>query len=225
MTESTWRHRVTAHSSESSIVTAGLPVHTGSRGDTFTHHHHRGLDPGTSFRADQIAALPASGWAQCRSVADAVAASTLPAVTAGYLQEAFTTQHWHAAETVVFALRDQFSAARFAEGVTWGIVLAPDPDRLDTRGRMEPTVRRDQLGVATADVVDPRQGAGRLGVEPGGRWWPPSPAPIGPRSAVTPKSPARCRQVHRRRRRRPRADHQAGVGCAGTAERCPPSRL
>jgi hypothetical protein len=91
-------------------------------------------------------------------------------VTAGYLQEAFTTQQWHAAQTVVSALRDRFSAARFAEEVTWGIVLVPDPDRLNTRGPMEPAVRRDQLGAATADVVDPRQGAGRLGVEPGAAW-------------------------------------------------------
>ena len=68
------------------------------------------------------------------------------------------------------AVRDRFSVARFAAGVTYGMVLVPDPDRLDTRGPMDPTVRRDQLGTATADVVDQRLPAGRLGVRAGAAW-------------------------------------------------------
>jgi len=35
---------------------------------------------------------------------------------------------------------------------------------------MDPAVRRDQLDSATADVVDPRLPAGRLGVPPGAAW-------------------------------------------------------
>ncbi|MGI8722423.1 MAG: hypothetical protein ACR2JG_09375 [Geodermatophilaceae bacterium] len=124
----------------------------------------------TSFQDSQIAALAASGWAQCPSVADAVTGSGLPPVTASYLQEAFTAEQWHAAEVAVSALRDRFSAARFADEVTYGTVLVPDPDQLDTRGPMDPAVRRDQLRSATADVVDPRLPAGRLGVPPGAAW-------------------------------------------------------
>lgn len=124
----------------------------------------------TSFQASQIAALAAAGWSQCPSVADAVAGSGLPPVTASYLQKAFTAEQWHAAEVAVSALRDRFSAARFADEVSWGLVLVPDPGRLNTRGPMTPTVRRDQLGSATADVVDARLPAGRLGVPPGAAW-------------------------------------------------------
>lgn len=124
----------------------------------------------TSFQDSQIAALATSGWAQCPSVADAVIGSGLPPVTASYLQKAFTAEQWHAAERAVSALRDRFSAARFADEVTYGTVLVPDPDQLDTRGPMDPAVRRDQLGSATADVVDPRLPAGRLGVPPGAAW-------------------------------------------------------
>lgn len=91
----------------------------------------------TSFRASQIAALVESGWAQCRSVADAVARAGLPPLSVGYLQNAFTAERWHAAEMAVSALRDRFSAARFAEEVAYGMVLVPDPDQLDTRGRMD----------------------------------------------------------------------------------------
>jgi len=120
----------------------------------------------TSFQASQIAALAGSGWAQCPSVADAVTGSGLPPVTASYLQEAFTAEQWHAAEVAVSALRDRFSASRFADEVSYGTVLVPNPDRLDTRGPMDPAVRRDQLGSATADVVDPRLPASRLGVPP-----------------------------------------------------------
>ncbi len=110
----------------------------------------------TSFRDSQIAELAASGWAQCPSVADAVTGSGLPPVNAAYLQKAFTAEQWHASEVAVSALRDRFSADRFADEVSWGLVLVPDPDRLDTRGPMAAAVRRDQLGSATADVVDPR---------------------------------------------------------------------
>jgi len=124
----------------------------------------------TSFQASQIAALAASGWAQCPSVADAVTGSGLPPVTAANLKKAFTAEQWHAAERAVSALRDRFSAARFADEITYGTVLVPDPDQLDTRGPMDPAVRRDQLGSATADVVDPRLPAGRLGVPPGAAW-------------------------------------------------------
>jgi len=124
----------------------------------------------TSFQASQIAALAASGWAQCPSVADAVARAGLPPISAGYLQSAFTAEQWHAAEMAVSALRDSFSAARFAEEITYRTVLVPDPDRLDTRGPMDAAVRREQLGSATSDFVDPRLGAGRLCVEPGAAW-------------------------------------------------------
>jgi len=124
----------------------------------------------TSFRAGQIAALAASGWARCPSVADAVTGAGLPPVTASYLQKAFTARQWHAAEVAVSALRDRFSASRFADEVSWGLVLVPNPDRFDTRALMNPAVRRDQLGSAAADVVDPRLPAGRLGVHPGAAW-------------------------------------------------------
>ena len=124
----------------------------------------------TSFRASQIAALVESGWAQCRSVADAVARAGLPPISASYLQDGFTAKQWHDTERAVSALRDLFSAARSADEVTYGTVLVPDPDQLDTRGPMDPPVRRDQLGEATADVIDPRLPAGRLGVLPGASW-------------------------------------------------------
>jgi hypothetical protein len=105
----------------------------------------------TSFRASQIAALVESGWAQCRSVADAVARAGLPPISAGYLQNAFTAEQWHAAEMAVSALRDSFSAARFADEVAYGMVLDPDPDRLDTRRPMDPaaSARSSVTGVRT----------------------------------------------------------------------------
>jgi hypothetical protein len=99
-----------------------------------------------------------------------VARSGLPPVTARYLQKSFTAQQWHAAERAVSALADRFSAARFADEVSYGVVLVPDPDRLDTRGPVDAAVRQDQLGSATADVVDERLPEGRLGVRPGVAW-------------------------------------------------------
>jgi hypothetical protein len=123
-----------------------------------------------SFKAEQIARLAGSGWARCPSVASAVAAAGLPAVTAGYLATAFADGQWEAAEKAVSALGEHFAAARFAQETTYGVLLVPDPGRLDTRRPMAAGIRRDQLGVTGADVFDARLPAGVLGVRPGRPW-------------------------------------------------------
>ncbi|MFG1678803.1 hypothetical protein ACGFNP_01425 [Nonomuraea sp. NPDC049269] len=123
-----------------------------------------------SFKAEQIARLAGSGWTRCPSVASAVTAAGLPAVTAGYLATAFPDGQWQAAEKAVAALGEHFAAARFAEETTYGVLLVPDPGRLDTRRPMAAGTRRDQLGAAVADVFDARLPAGVLGVRPGRPW-------------------------------------------------------
>jgi hypothetical protein len=60
--------------------------------------------------------------------------------------------------------------ARFAEETTYGVLLVPDPAKLDTRRPMSPDVRYDQLGQATADVFDERLTAGTLGIGQGQDW-------------------------------------------------------
>ncbi|MGH3899944.1 MAG: hypothetical protein ACRDTA_17240 [Pseudonocardiaceae bacterium] len=53
------------------------------------------------------------------------------------------------------ALREYFSNARFAAEATYGVLLVPDPAKLDTRRAMSADVRRDQLGQpAEAFTVD-----------------------------------------------------------------------
>ncbi|MEV4173054.1 hypothetical protein, partial [Nonomuraea sp. NPDC049709] len=105
-----------------------------------------------SFKDEQMARLAASGWAGCASVAEAVAGAGLPAVTPGYLATAFPGDAWDAAERAVSALREHFAGARFADETTYGILLVPDPGRLDTRRPMPPAVRAGQLGAPSADV-------------------------------------------------------------------------
>ncbi|MGW3347282.1 hypothetical protein ACWDA3_28610 [Nonomuraea rubra] len=124
----------------------------------------------TSFKDEQIAGLAASGWARCGPVAEAVARARLPAITAGYLAAAFPGESWVAAERAVLALRGHFASARFAEEITYGILLVPDAGRLDTRRPMPPSVRAGQLGEPAGDVFDDRLPPGVLGVE-GGRPW------------------------------------------------------
>ncbi|MDR8412392.1 hypothetical protein MTP10_27135 [Nonomuraea sp. 3-1Str] len=123
-----------------------------------------------SFKAEQIAGLAESGWSHCESVAEAVAKAGLPAVTPDYLATAFSGDLWDAAERAVLALRDHFAAARFADETTYGILLVPDPGRLDTRRPMAAAVRADQLGTPTEDVFDERLPAGVLGIRPGTPW-------------------------------------------------------
>ncbi|SEH02157.1 hypothetical protein SAMN05444920_12492 [Nonomuraea solani] len=123
-----------------------------------------------SFKTEQIARLAESGWAQCASVAEAVARARLPAVTPDYVATAFPDEQWDAAERAVHALRDHFASARFADETTYGILLVPDPGRLDTRRPMAPAVRADQLGAPAGDVFDERLPEGVLGIRPGPPW-------------------------------------------------------
>jgi hypothetical protein len=122
------------------------------------------------FKTEQITKLAGSGWSQCQSVVEAVAAAGLPAVTPEYLAAAFCDDLWATAERAVLALRDHFASARFADEVTYGIVLVPDPGKLDTRRPMAAAIRRDQLGAPTADVFDERLTEGVLGVRHGAPW-------------------------------------------------------
>lgn len=123
-----------------------------------------------SFKKEQIARLVASGWSRCPSVARAVVEAGLPAITAQFLDDAFPTEQWEAAEAATRSLKAHFKNARFAEEVTYGLLLVPDPRKLDTRRAMRPEVRRDQLGRPTADVFDARLLAGALTVKPGHDW-------------------------------------------------------
>ena len=121
------------------------------------------------FRGDQIALLAESGWA-CGAIAAAVKETGLPAITRDYLESAFTTRQWDAAEQTVTTLREHFASARFADEVTYGVLIVPDPAKLDTRRPMPPAMRADQLGSPSTDVVDERLGAGALGIPPGRPW-------------------------------------------------------
>ncbi|WP_433174335.1 hypothetical protein [Actinoallomurus sp. CA-150999] len=123
-----------------------------------------------SFKAEQIAGLAESGWSRCESVAEAVARAGLPAVTPDHLATAFSDDLWETAERTVLALRDHFASARFADETTYGVLLVPDPGRLDTRRPMAAAVRTDQLGAPTNDVFDERLPAGVPGI-PSGRPW------------------------------------------------------
>jgi len=122
------------------------------------------------FKQEQIKILASSGWAQCRSIVEAVAKAGLPKVNARYLADAFSNEEWAAAEHATHLLKQHFEHAPLADEVAFGVLLVPDPAKLDTRRAMDPHVRRDQLGVVTADVFDVRLPKGTLGVAPGRDW-------------------------------------------------------
>ncbi|GAA5166770.1 hypothetical protein GCM10023321_58420 [Pseudonocardia eucalypti] len=122
------------------------------------------------FKDEQIAALARSGWAGCASIVELVARVGLPAPTREYLRDAFSEAHWADAERAVAALRAHFAGARFAEEVRWGVLLVPDPARLDTRGPLPGAARRDQLGEPNEDVLAEALPAGTAGVPSGAPW-------------------------------------------------------
>lgn len=147
----------------------------------------------STFREQQTELLGRSGWNQCPSVATAVAQAGLPAPTREYL-DTLTVAAWSAAEQAVAALEEHLRRARFAEEVSWGLLLVPDHRRLDTRQPMPGHVRADQRDTCGDDVVDPDLTPGVLAVDTGAAW-----TLIGtvvvrtaPRSAATARLPARA---------------------------------
>ncbi|AIY40242.1 hypothetical protein LT85_1084 [Collimonas arenae] len=96
----------------------------------------------------------------------------LPIPTAEYLRKTFSAAYWKRLDRAIQALRDHFQYARFGDQAVFGAVLIPDPAKLDTRGAVEPAMRRDQVGAASEDVVDKLLPAGKLVIQTGTDWTP-----------------------------------------------------
>jgi hypothetical protein len=114
----------------------------------------------TDFVASSIGQLVAA-W-NTAPVAALVADRGLPAITEEYLRDTFA---WSRAEQAARALTSHFAAARFADEVEYGVLLVPDPSKLDTRAPLPLEVRT----TPEPDVYDERLPAGT--VLPGGDPW------------------------------------------------------
>lgn len=117
-----------------------------------------------------LSLLADSGWNTCQSVREGVDNAGLPVPTAEYLRRTFSNKQWKRLDRALAGLQDRFSDARFGDVAAFGALLVPDPDKLDTRGAVDPEIRRDQVGGPTADIVDDRLPAGKLVVAPGTDW-------------------------------------------------------
>jgi hypothetical protein len=124
----------------------------------------------TARESEQLALLAESGWNTCVSVREGLTQAGLPPPTADYLRRNFSPGVWRRADAAVAALRDHFADTRFADEAVLGALLVPDPGKLDTRGALDPAIRRDQLGHGHPDVVDPKLPAGKLVVPAGTDW-------------------------------------------------------
>ena len=120
------------------------------------------------FRNREIARLERSGWATnaaLREVLDAVGLRPPAEVVAEYLDEDADSANnvaggsagsrWERAERAVAHLREHFASFRFADDVDYGLLAIPAIDRLDTRGAMDPRIRRGQRPDLVEDLVDP----------------------------------------------------------------------
>ena len=121
---------------------------------------------------NQIELLAESGWNTCTSVREGIVRVGLPVPTAQYLHNTFSSAYWKRVDRAIKVLRDHFRHARFGDEAVFGTVLVPDPAKLDTRGAVDPAIRRDQVGEATEDVVDKKLPEGKLVIQPGADWTP-----------------------------------------------------
>ncbi len=122
------------------------------------------------FRHEQINLLAKSGWNSSRSICEGLKKVNLPAPTAGYLESAFSSEQWAQAYHATTALRDHCKNARYADQAIFGVLLVPDPNKLDTRGGVDPAIRCDQTKISAADIVDKRLPAGNLVTKAGIDW-------------------------------------------------------
>ena len=105
---------------------------------------------------DQIDTLEASGWNNCESVKASLLARGLCLPTAQHLKQRFSSSVWKQAERAAAALREHFRNERFAEECEFGPLLIPNPAKLDTRGPLPASIRRDQSPEPLQDLVDKR---------------------------------------------------------------------
>jgi hypothetical protein len=140
-------------------------------GATVAASHAGGLSPEAAlFRHEQINLPAKSGWNSSRSICEGLKKVNLPAPTAGYLESAFASEQWARAYHATTALRDHCKNARYADQAIFGVLLVPDPNKLDTRGGVDSAIRRDQTEISAADIVDKRLPAGNLVTKPGIDW-------------------------------------------------------
>ena len=120
------------------------------------------------FRDHEISRLERSSWATNTALRQALKAAGLrpPAqVVAECLDEGTggrgsAGSRWERAERAVARLREHFASFRFADDVDYGLLAIPAIDRLDTRGAMDPRIRRGQQPDLVEDLVDPALGEG-----------------------------------------------------------------
>ena len=120
------------------------------------------------FRDREIARLEHSGWATnaaLRQRLEVVGLRPPAEVVAQCLDEGTGIEgevgaRWARAERAVAHLRAHFAPFRFSEDVDYGLLAIPSVDRLDTRGAVEPRIRRDQQPDLLEDFVDPALGEG-----------------------------------------------------------------
>lgn len=110
----------------------------------------------TDFRDREIERLAGSGWS-----APFVRERGLPAITGDYLRDTFSPDEWLRAEQAAHALREHFSSARFADEVSYGVLLVPAPGLLDpaaddpaTVGSPGAAMRRDSARLRTQRPLD-----------------------------------------------------------------------
>lgn len=112
------------------------------------------------FRDHEISRLECSGWvnnAALRRTLSAVGLRSPARVVTECLDEG---AGWERGERAVARLREHFVSFRFADDVEYGLIAILVVDRLDTRGAVDPRIRRGQQTGLVEDLVDPTLGEG-----------------------------------------------------------------
>lgn len=113
----------------------------------------------TTFRDSELTRVRNSGWVRNPRIRELTEAAGLPG-PAGFLAEALTVEQWVAVQQAAVGLRERFGGYRFAEATEFGILLVPQPGRLDTRTAIPAAVRTAQHAGLGEDFLDAALPAG-----------------------------------------------------------------
>lgn len=114
--------------------------------------------------------LATSGWVANSSVANHLFNQGIPVPNREFLLAAFGQSVWEEVGNASRLLSNHFRKCRFAESVTFGPLLVPNPQLFDVRGVLPSHVRESQTEITQPDFVDSTLPSGVDATDPESPW-------------------------------------------------------
>lgn len=126
--------------------------------------------PTSGATPSHLQQLAVSGWVTQSSVANHLFSQGVPVPNQEYLTTAFGASVWEDVDKACALLAQHFSGCQFAESVTFGPLLVPNPRLFDVRSAAPEYVRESQAEITQPDFVDNILPGGMDATDPEAPW-------------------------------------------------------